>query len=128
MVKRIAIVVGGMAAAAVLTVGLVVAGLGPVRPSGSESVVASTEDADAPVQAAAALREPEVVYVKPARKRRTIVVERPTARVSTNAGTASSRVRTVRVRSEREDRDREDREDRDGEDREDREDREDHDD
>jgi hypothetical protein len=127
MVKRIAIVVGGMAAAAVLTVGLVVAGLGPVRPSGPETVVAASEDTDAPVQAAADLREPEVVYVKPARKQRTIVVERPTAKVSSNAGTASSRVRTVRVRSEREDREyREDREDR--EDHEDREDREDHDD
>jgi hypothetical protein len=126
MTKRIAIVVGSIAAAAVLTVGLVVAGFGPVSRGGPETAEAAAQPAHGPVLAGTEPREPEVVYVKPARKRRTIVVERPAVTaVRPEAGRASARVRTVRVRNDHADReDREDREDRD--DRDDREDREDH--
>lgn len=120
MVKRIGIAVGSIAAAAVLTVGLVVGGFVPVPRGGPETAEAASQDTVTPVQASAERREPKVVYVKPARKQRTIVVERP-ATISSNAGTPTARVRTVRVRSEREDR--EDREDREG-----RDDHEDHDD
>jgi hypothetical protein len=118
MVKRLGIAIGALAAAAVLTVGLVAAGFGPA-PRNGEAVEAASVASGAE-QAGKPGREPEVVYVKPARKPRTIVVERTAAR-SSGSGSSSSQDRTVRVLRQQE-ADREDREDR--EDHEDREDRE----
>jgi hypothetical protein len=79
MIQRLAIVVAGAAAVVVLTVGLVVAGFAP-RPS-QDTATADIQLAAAPVAAAPSL-EPEVVYVKPAPKRKTVVVERQAPRSS----------------------------------------------
>jgi len=114
MMKRIAILIGSVAAVGVLTVGLVAAGFGPVATSApeiAEAASTATEGAKATPEA----KKAKVVYVKPAPKQRTIVVERPTQNVASAPSTSGSRVRTVRVRAVREDgREREDHEDRQG--------------
>jgi hypothetical protein len=81
MRQRLAIVISGITAAAILAVGLSAAGFGPVSglaagaPSGGE---VDTAQADA-------TPEPEVVYVKPAPKRKTVVVTERVAKSSTVA-------------------------------------------
>jgi hypothetical protein len=119
MVQRLAITVGGIAATVVLTVGLVAAGFVPGSSPATLADPASAAGEDTATTAGDQI-EPEIVYVKPAPKARTIVVERPAGRRSIAATRPVSRTRTVRIERE----DREDREDRnDREDREDREDR-----
>lgn len=113
--KRIAILIGGLAAAAVLSVGLVAAGFGPIAREESQTVEAASTTTEA-IDTALEAPEAEIVYVKPSRERRTIVVERQAQDRSSGLATPGSRVRTVRARADRDDdrahEDREDREDR----------------
>jgi hypothetical protein len=98
MRQRLAITISGLVAAGVLAVGLGAAGFAPVarHDPGQEQV-------DATVEAAASTVEPEVVYVKPAPPRKTVVV---TERART-AGDRSPTRQATRARvAEREDDDR----------------------
>ena len=110
MIQRLAITIAGIAATIVLTVGLVAAGLVPA--SSSDALAEPVLPAlDAKVAADSGAVEPDVVYVRPAPKPKTVVVEKPAERRSI-AGSQPV-VRTDTVRFEREDReDHEDREPR----------------
>jgi len=89
MRQRLAIALSGLVAAAVLAVGLTAAGFGPEpRPAAAdeiEAVAAETTIEDT---------EPEVVYIKPAPKPKTVVVKK---RVQQKA-TGSARKDTKRAR------------------------------
>lgn len=122
MIQRLAITAAGITAAVVLTVGLVAAGFVPGSSRPPEDAALAADAAPGVDSADVQGSEPEVVYVKPAPKPRTIVVEKQAGRTSVAARQSGATPRTVRAQGE----DREDREDR--EDSEDREDREEHDD
>ena len=112
MIQRLAIVVAGAAAVIVLSVGLVAAGFAP-RAS-QDPATSDAQLAAAPVAAVPSL-EPEVVYVKPAPKRKTVVVERqaPGSSVASRSGAQTRQVVSVRpARHYDDDGEREDREDR----------------
>jgi hypothetical protein len=79
MIQRLAIVVAGAAAVVVLTVGLVAAGFAPGPRQ--DTATADIQIAAAPVAAEPSFA-PDVVYVKPAPKRKTVVVERQAPRSS----------------------------------------------
>jgi hypothetical protein len=92
MRQRLALIISGTVTAAVLAVGLSAAGFGP-------SSGFATDDgagADGTVTAADAAPEPEVVYVKPAPKRKTVVVTRQVAQRDTSAksGTSAKRAKS----------------------------------
>jgi hypothetical protein len=113
MIQRLAITIAGIAATVVLTVGLVAAGLVPA--SSSDPLAEPAVPAlDATVANDDGAVEPAVVYVKPAPKPKTVVVEKPAARRAI-AGSQPV-LRTDAVRFEREER-----EDHEGQDHEDRE-------
>jgi hypothetical protein len=132
MIERLAITAVGIAATVVLTVGLVAAGFAPRQGEADASAALIDEAMLAAAQASAEATEdptfePEVVYVKPAPARETVVVQRQASVQGSSSGrSADARpVRSVRSsgsddRSEREDRedrdDHEDREDREGDD------------
>jgi hypothetical protein len=95
MIKALAITAAGLTATVLLTVGLVASG----------SVV---EPADQPVSGqvadSAAQVEPQVIYVKPAPKQKTIVVEKPARTTPVAASKPATRTRTVSSRSHDDDR------------------------
>jgi hypothetical protein len=99
MRQRLAIAVSSLVAAGVLAVGLSAAGFGPMtRPAAGEDLDVANVPGSAPAAAEAA--EPEVVYVEPAPKAKTVVkVKRVQA---TNAGATKRRTAPVRA-VERED-------------------------
>jgi hypothetical protein len=120
MARKIILALAGLAASLTIAVGLTAAGFAPAAaPNGP--LVSASDDGEDVVPARKAV-EPEVVYVKPAPKRRT-VVRTVTDRPSRNAGFISSGPRRAASRVAHEDREREDRagehrEDREHEDRE----------
>jgi hypothetical protein len=128
MIERLAITAVGVAATVVLTVGLVAAGFAPRQ--GEPDVSATLVD-DALLAAAQASAlatedptlEPEVVYVKPAPARETVVVQRQASAQGSSAGRISDArpVRSVRSSGSDDRMEREDREDREDEDHEGRE-------
>jgi hypothetical protein len=93
MRQRLAIAVSSLVAAGVLAVGLSAAGFGPgAQPAAGEEPDVATVQETAPAVAEAA--EPEVVYVEPAPKAKTVVkVKRVQA---TGSGTAERRTAPVR--------------------------------
>ncbi len=106
MPQRLAIIAASLAATIVLTVGLVAAGFGPSpRPSN----VAAKAPESAAKEAAPPNLEPEVVYIKPAPKPKTVVLKQQAQ--AKQSAPAKSRKKVVQVRQVRSDDDRyEDRE------------------
>ncbi len=102
MSQRLAITVSSLAAAGVLAVGLTAAGFGPGNRTDFDpaaQVVAAEAAAGTPVENT----EPEVVYVKPAPKPKTVVVKKRVTAKSGATGAASansSRVSATRVRDD----------------------------
>jgi hypothetical protein len=106
MSQRLAITVSSLVAAGVLAVGLTAAGFGPGSRTDFDpaaQVVAAEAVAGTPVETI----EPEVVYVKPAPKPKTVVVKKRitagSSATSTRSGAASGksdRVRATRVRDD----------------------------
>jgi hypothetical protein len=105
MPKRIAIVAASVVATIVLTVGLAAAGFGPTITRGSVADAAGSTDT---AEAAVTPTKPKVVYVKPAPKPKTIVIDQqPQAKATVKTQAAPKTTRSVRaVRREREDDDR----------------------
>jgi hypothetical protein len=95
MIQRLAIVAAGAAAVIVLSVGLVAAGFAPG--ASQDLATADTQLATAPVAAEPSL-DPEVVYIKPAPKRKTVVVERqaPRSSAAMRSGAQTRQVASVR--------------------------------
>lgn len=91
MRQRLAITIGGLAAAGVLAVGLGAAGFAPAaRPD------PGPDQAEAVVEAADPTIEPEVVYVKPAPPPKTVIVtERTRAAGSRSGNRQATRVRVA---------------------------------
>jgi hypothetical protein len=113
MRKAVVLAVSLLAAASVLTVGLAAAGFAPPPRASSAGNLDVISDEGANVAQAKATLEPEVVYVKPAPKPKTVVVKRQVRRATTarsSRSTSASRSTTVRRASrEREDDDRRER-------------------
>jgi hypothetical protein len=117
MPQRLALAAAALAAAVVLTIGLVAAGFAPT--SSGQPVSASLTQATADEALAEPRLEPEIVYVRPAATPRTIVLEKqaPAAR-SGSSGTATASVSSSR--RERDDDDRYERDERDDDERDER--------
>ena len=97
MRQRIAIAISSITAAAVLAIGLTAAGFGPGNGLAATELPAEDEVAAQPP-------EPEIVYVKPAPKRKTVVVTEKVQKSSV-AKTRANQPKPVRratVRSTRE--------------------------
>ena len=113
MRQRLAIAVSSLVAAGVLAVGLTAAGFGPGSRTDFDpaaQVVAAEAVAETPVETI----EPEVVYVKPAPKPKTVVVKKRVTASSSAAGTRagaaspkSNRVSATRVRDDEREHERE---------------------
>jgi hypothetical protein len=99
MRQRLAIAISAIVAAAVLAVGLTAAGFAP------EPRPAAAEAAESPaIEAAVEDLEPEIVYLKPAPKPKTVVVKkRVEDRASGSAGQGSQRLRASRSGDESDD-------------------------
>ncbi len=101
MPQRLALITASVVATIVLTVGLVAAGFVPVPRAGQAVEAASnvsptvTEDATQPSA------EPEVVYIKPAPKPKTVVVEQPVSTKSSASRKNASAPRTTSVNTKR---------------------------
>ena len=92
MRQRLAIAISSLVAAAVLVVGLTVAGFGPEQRSATgeevEAVAAETTVEDT---------EPEIVYIKPAPKPKTVFVKKPVQQKATGSAKKNTkRTRTTR--------------------------------
>jgi hypothetical protein len=91
MLQRVAIIIGSLAAAGVLAVGLVAAGFGPAQPAAAEPGTGLADVAADPSL------EPETVYVIPGPRPRRLVVTRTTptldspARVGTGGASGGAR-------------------------------------
>ena len=94
MRQRVAIAISSLVAAAVLAVGLTAAGFGPAPQAalGEEAELAVT-DATVDVAEPDEITEPEVIYVKPAPKPKTVVVKkRVKQQPASSSGSASRKV------------------------------------
>ena len=113
MDRRLVIAISGSSAAVVLAVGLTAAGFvpGPRSVAEAETSQAVSEAVAAETSASADTAKPKVVYVKPAPKPKTVVVQRP-ARVqpASNAQSRSPVARPPRRSAQRGERDSEARE------------------
>ena len=94
MIERLAITAVGIAATVVLTVGLVAAGFAPRQGESDASAALIDEALLAAAQASAEATEdptlePEVVYVKPAPARETVVVQRQASAQGSSSGRSS---------------------------------------
>jgi hypothetical protein len=107
MRQRIAITISSLVAAAVLAVGLTAAGFGPEPRSalGEEADLAAT-DATLAIAETEDPTEPEIIYVKPAPKAKTVVVKkRVKQQRASNAGSTGNRqVRATRYDDDDDDR------------------------
>lgn len=95
MDRRLAIAISGTSAAMVLAVGLTAAGFvpGPRASVEAETPASAADPGEFGETAAIAALEPEVVYIKPADKPKTIVVKRPAT--SVRSASASRSQKTV---------------------------------
>ena len=99
MPQRIALFAASAVATILLAVGLAAAGFVPL-PHGGESAAAAPDAATTAAEQAGQLPvEPETVYVKPAPKPKTIVVEKPAAAKASTPRKASPVSRTGTTRS-----------------------------
>jgi hypothetical protein len=116
MPQRLALAAAALAAAVVLTVGLVAAGFAPT--SSGQPVSANLAETTAEEALAEPTLEPEIVYVRPAATPRTIVLEKQAPAVrSGSSGTV-----TASISSSRRERDDDDRYERDDDERDERDD------
>lgn len=115
MFERLAITAVGVGATVVLTVGLVAAGFAPRSGEPATSIDAALLAAQASAGPSAdATLEPQIVYVRSAPARRTVVVERQAVAAEGSSESGMSDTRSVRLARDDDDTDRWEREDHDG--------------
>ncbi len=99
MPQRLALITASVMAVIVLTVGLVAAGFVPAPRPDQAVEAASNVSADTTGDALQPPVEPKVVYIKPAPKPKTVVVDQPVTTRSSTPRTTSSAPRKTVVRS-----------------------------